>query len=374
MFAPPVARPLTKSAVRTSDSRPLQHLSRLRTGDWGHEHGRVPAVVVSASGEPPASHWNFAKIPVCAPERAEGQPPMARSMPRAQPDEKPPAKPPRKDEPPEGKRDPADKPPAKAPAAPSATIANETVAIDPGPRTRTKIAVGEEVTLTYSAGNANWQTTAGTLSAKRGVSVTLTAPDTARTVTVTAGKATITFDVIAPKDVLMERYPSTGISHTKDRPDIGMLTTAFLQPDTVNFYNIKHREVDARAFATGVYKPFDGIGHDANPKTIRMQDVVVAGKGTQSRIQDKVCSGDPATLPPFETGQILYVIPYEYQVGTGPFHRFTSVVQMCTLTSFDPSKPEKADLYAYKAVADALTTVGAASSNTAWCVNPPPSP
>jgi hypothetical protein len=368
MFAPPVVRPLPKSAARTSNSRPLQHLSGLRTGDWGHEHGRVPAAAVSASGEPPRSHWNFVKIPVCAPERAEKQPPLARSMPRAQPDEKPPAKPP------EGKREPADKPPAKKPAAPPATITSETVAIDPGPRTRTKVGVGEEVTLTYSAGNTNWQTTAGTLSANRRVTVTLTAPDTAQNVTVTAGKATITFDVIAPKDVLMERYPNTGISHTKDRPDVGMLTTAFLQPDTVNFYNIKHREVDVKAFATGVYKPFDGIGHDPNPPTIRMQDVVVAGKGTQSRVQDKVCSGDPATLPPFETGQILYVIPYEYQVGTGPFHRFTSVVQTCTLMSFDQSKPEKAGLYAYKAVADALTTVGAATSNPAWCVNPPPSP
>ena len=45
----------------------------------------------------------------------------------------------------------------------------------------------------------------------------------------------------------MERYPNTGITHTKDRPDVGMLTTAFLPPDTVNFYNIKHREVDVKS-------------------------------------------------------------------------------------------------------------------------------
>ena len=79
MLAPPIVRSLAKSAARTSDSSPLPHLSGLRTGDRGHEHGRVPAAAVSASGEPPLEpHRNFATIPVGAPERAQGQPPLAR--------------------------------------------------------------------------------------------------------------------------------------------------------------------------------------------------------------------------------------------------------------------------------------------------------
>jgi hypothetical protein len=292
-------------------------------------------------------------------------------MPRGQPDEKPPAKPPQ-DKPPEGKRDPAQKPPAKKPAAAPAAITSQTLSVDPGPATRTTIGVAEQVLLSYSAGITDWKTTAGTLSSTHDTGTFLTAPDTAQKVTVTAGQTTITFDVIPPNDVLMEQDPNTAISHTKDRPDIGMLTTTFLQPDTVNFQHVKYREKDAKAFASGVYKPFDGKSHDPNPKTIGMRDVVVAGKGTQSSGQDKVCSGDPATPPPFAMGSILYVIPYEYQVGNGPFRPFTSVVQMCAFTPLDPA-PDKADLTAYKAGASALTKLGAPTSNAAICVNPPPS-
>ena len=59
-------------------SSPLPRLPGLRTGDRKHERGRVPAARVSASGEPPRSHRNLAKIPVGAPERAPGPPPLAR--------------------------------------------------------------------------------------------------------------------------------------------------------------------------------------------------------------------------------------------------------------------------------------------------------
>lgn len=336
MFAPHI--------VRSAARNPPAARSARRTGDGGCS---------------PGGGWDFATIRIGTAGSAETQSPSRLSPPRGQPEK--PGPPPPRDEPRVKKR------------AASSAITNETVATDPGPRTRTTIGVGEEVTLTSAAGTTKWKTTAGTLSAASGVSVTVTAPDTPQDVTVTAGKAQITFSVIAPTDVLMERYPDTGISHTKDRPDVGMLTTAFLRPDTVNFYNVKHREVDVKAFANGVYKPFDGLGHDASPKTIRMQDVVVAGKGTQSRIQDKVCSGDPGTPAPFDMGSILYVIPYEYQVANGPFHRFTSVVQMCTFTPLDPSQ-SKADLHAYKAGASALTTLGAATSNPDMCFNPPVGP
>lgn len=336
MFAPRI--------VRAAAGNPRAARVARRAGDGGRSPGR---------------RWDFATIRIGPTARAESQPPSPLSSPRGQPEE--PKSPPPREEPRAKKR-------GLSPA-----ITSETVAVDPGPRTRTTVGVGEEVTLTHSAGTTTWKTTAGTLSAASGASVTLTAPDTAQNVTATAGTAKITFSVIAPNDVLMERFPDTGVSHTKDRPDVGMLTTAFLTPDTVNFYNLKHREVDVKAMANGVYTPFDGLGHDANPKTIRMQDVVVAGKGTQSRVRDKVCSGDPGTPAPFAMGSILYVIPYEYQVASGPFHRFTAVVQMCTFTPLDPS-PSKAGLHAYKAGASALTTLGAATSNPDMCLNPPPGP
>jgi hypothetical protein len=338
-------------------------------GDRDHSH-----VTARAAGGSRARSWDFAGIRVGTVDGAQRQPASEFVPPRGQ-QEQPPVQPPRKEsfrKPDEGKSEPAEAAPRKKRRASAAAIASETVAMDPGPRTRNKIGVGEEVTLTYSAGATRWKTTAGTLSAVRGAAVVLTAPDTAQDVTVTAGKAKLTFVVTAPSDVLMEKDPDTGISHTKNRPDIGMWTTGFLAPDTVNFYNIKHREVDVKAFANGVYKPFDGIGHDANPKAIRMMDIVVAGRGTRSRVHDKVCSGDPGTLAPFAMGSMLYVIPYEYQVGDGAFHPFTSVVQMCTLSRLDASDPNGSALHAYKAGASALTTVGAPTTNPDMCFHPPP--
>ena len=138
--------------------------------------------------------------------------------------------------------------------------------------------------------------------------------------------------MIAPSNVHMDRYPGTGIKHKLNRPNSGIQTLPFLLPDTVNFYNVQFHEVDIAAVCTGVYTPFNGVGHDAHPATLATTDTVVGGKGTQTAAKDTVYSGDPGTAAPFTPGNITYNIPYEYKVGSGfAFHRFATVTQMSTL-------------------------------------------
>jgi hypothetical protein len=327
---------------------------------------------MSAAGGSPGPSWNFRNIPVFAPdaEKPSREERAPRSLPQGSP--RSPVRLPRGDDPAVPKDSgrkptpgPPQKPPPKSPAPAAATITSDTLATQPGAPTRTTIGVGEDVRLTYSAGDTKWATTAGTLSAAKGASVILTAPDTAKNVTVTAGTATITFTVIAPNMVTMERLPDTDVSHTKDRPDSGIQTTSFLGPDTVNFYNTMHREVNVNSEADGVYKPLDGKGHDAHPKTIGTTTDVVAGKGTRTLAKDKACSGDPGTPAPFVFGSILYVIPYEYQVNGGAFHHFAYVTQMSMYN------PENSVAATFKAGARGLTKVESPTSHPEVCDNPP---
>jgi hypothetical protein len=224
------------------------------------------------------------------------------------------------------------------PPAPE-TITSQTVATSPGARTRTTIGVGEEVNLTHSPGSTAWTRTGGTLSAANGVTVILTAPDTAQNVTVRAGAATIVFHVIAPTSVNMDREPGTGVKHTLNQPDSGIQTRVFLGPDTVNFNRVRYRELDVAGVPTipGVYSCNTfSTGHCAGAVGGACPDkaltsTVVAGKGTQSVLGDCAYSGHCGTAPPFVPGSITVNIPYEYKVGAGAFRRFRTVAQMHTL-------------------------------------------
>jgi hypothetical protein len=212
-------------------------------------------------------------------------------------------------------------------------IGSQTVARTPGLRTRTTIGVGEEVDLTHPTGSVMWSATAGTLSARTGATVRLTAPDTTQTVTVTGGGDTIDFTVLAPSGVHMDRYPGTGIRHTQTLPDSGIQTLPFLLPDNVNFYNIRYHEVDSAATASGHWTCQIGDGHDPHPATLTLSDTVVAGKGTQANAQDSAYSGHCGSAAPLTPGHKTWVIPYEYIVGTGSFIRFVAVTQVHTLAA-----------------------------------------
>src|SRR5262249_24075496 len=130
-FAPLLKKPRASPAALVSHPRSLPPATSDRR---------------SAGRNIPGGGWDFSKIPLHAPNAPRGQP-------REKPGERP------------GVRVPTDKPAAKSPPSPSATIASKTVASGPGAPTRTTIGVGEQVSLTYSAGKIHWATSAGTLSA-----------------------------------------------------------------------------------------------------------------------------------------------------------------------------------------------------------------
>ncbi len=270
---------------------------------------------------------------------------------------------------------PTPTPPTPTPA-PAETITSQTVVTSPGARTRTTIGVGEEVNLTHSPGSATWSTTEGAapLSATRGTKVLFTAPDTSpattKRITVTAGAATIVFDVLAPTSVAQSREPGTGVKHTKDQPDSGIASRTFLGPDTVNFNKVRWRELDVAGVVTpGVYScnPASG-GHcgagggGAPCADFALSDTVVAGKGTQDfPPPDCAYSGHCGTAPPFAPGSITLNIPYEYKVGTGAFHRFFTVTQQHVLAA------DSSTLMTTKAGASGTTTVATATTAIAQC-------
>lgn len=244
------------------------------------------------------------------------------------------------------------------------TMNSETVAISPGARTRTTIGVGEEVTLTHSAGVALWTATGGTLSSTSGSSVTLTAPDTAQNITVRAGGtgvATKNFTVIEPNRVNMDREIGTGIKHTVNMPNVGIKTSPFLSPDTVNFYNVIIHEIDLPGVPTspGVYScnPFS-TNHCGGPcGDAPATNVVVANKGTKIDGIDTVYSGHCGGTAPFTPGSLTLNIPWEYKIGTGSYHQFDIVTQHHALLA-----DTNATLVSRKARATGITWVSFPSS------------
>ena len=258
--------------------------------------------------------------------------------------------------------------PVPPPPPPPEQITSLTAVTSPGARARTTIGVGEQVFLSHTPGPANWTTTAGTLSPNSGVVVTLTAPDTAQTVTVTGGDATLDFNIIAPNNVHMDRFSGTGVKHTKDHADSGIETLPFLLPDTVNFSRVRYREINVGAAVTspGAYSCHAGVGHcraqagGACPDLF-MTDTVVGGKGTQAVLGDCVYSGDCLQTAPFTPGTISFTMPYEYKVDSSAFRQFAVVNQVSALAA------DATTLTSEKAGAKGATTVPAASGVIPQC-------
>ncbi|HJZ74538.1 MAG TPA: hypothetical protein VKE51_22530 [Vicinamibacterales bacterium] len=196
-----------------------------------------------------------------------------------------------------------------------------------------------------------------------------TAPDTAQTVTVTGGKASITFNVIAPNDVHMDRFLETAVKHTEGHADSGIQTQPFLLPDNVSFMNVTYHEMNTRAVVTspGVYACLKDRVHckqvpaGAACHNIPMLDSVVAGKGTEALFPDCVYSGDCGQTAPFAPGTITFRIPYEYRVGKGPFRQFRVVTQVSALDA------DGSTLRSEKAGAKGETTVAAAKGVIQGC-------
>ena len=249
-------------------------------------------------------------------------------------------------------------------ATPEATITSETTAEIPENRDRRTLGVAEEVLLTFSGATAHWSLKGGKGSVEPdGKSVIYTASILPATETITAvdtstaAKATIVFTVITPTAVVDEFIPDS-IKHEHDRPDSGMKVHAYFQPDTVSFEFIDVIERDIPSVATGVYKPFNGDGHDPNKKALPMLEVV-PGKGTEWLPVDNIYSGDPGTDPPFAPGSISFQIPYVYGAVSrgqkGPFYPMMIVPQESVLDK------DGATLMSTKASATVKTSVSNAT-------------
>ncbi len=254
------------------------------------------------------------------------------------------------------------------------TITSETSQTSPSDRRRTTIGVGEAVRLTHSVGGITWTvpTSAGFLHGSTPRETWFIAPDTAQSVTITAGSANITFNVIAPSNVLRELTPgSNNIRHRENRPDIGIQTRAYLQPTTVNFYNTEYRERDANASASGTYACFDGDSHNPHGP-VQVGSHFDSRKGTLGLGYDQAYSGDCDQPPPFPPGSISWSIPYEYRmtddhsVGypAGSWHSIINVDQVHTLQG------DSSTLNASKAGARGQITVSSSNRNFLPPVSP----
>ena len=136
-----------------------------------------------------------------------------------------------------------------------------------------------------------------------------------------------------------------GVKHTQDHADFGIFTLHFIQPDTVNFYNVLIQEVDVGAVVStlGAFDCFAGVDHCGKGGSggcgdFPLTNTVVAGKGTQAAPiagggSDCVYSGDCLKTAPFAPGTLTFRIPYEYKVGSGTHHRFSTVDQVSALAA-----------------------------------------
>jgi type VI secretion system secreted protein VgrG len=225
-------------------------------------------------------------------------------------------------------------------------ITSQTVATSPANRARTRIGVGEEVTLTVTPGPATWAITSGggTLSpAGNQTTTTFTAADKTETVVITAtgatGTASITFSVTEPTSWTQKRQPGTNVGHWKvGRPQCGWKGLQYAHPNDVNFYRVEWREMDSQFVANGSYMPFNGDYHGRYPPPDRGSPWFplthhTDADGSTDNAPDNVNTGDtgPAATgaaPPFNPGYGYFPITQQWRVGgTGAIHTFPVVLQ-----------------------------------------------
>lgn len=210
-----------------------------------------------------------------------------------------------------------------ATAAPTGPVAltSQAEEANPGPRTRTRLGVGERVVLTVTGGAGKWSVSGGKISAKAGTTVTLTAPQRPGTaeVTVDVGgtKASLSFTVIAPNSVSMVMVANN--HEDNSFPNAGMTLQPYFGPDDVNFANVTFTEDDVGAKATGYWDEFNGVGHSPNPAPLGCSNTVVNGRGTLVNAHDGVQSGWIPKNPPLTdwSGTLTFNIPWHWQCGSG---------------------------------------------------------
>ncbi len=231
----------------------------------------------------------------------------------------------------------------------NATITSQTVATIPSNRSRTILGVGESAVLTYSLGAATWSISppdpeGGSLSSTSGSSVTYTAPDRSANVTITATGGgctkTITFTIVEPSGIRMERRPGTRGNHTHNTASVGFIADIYVLPANVSFENCSYREEEVNAVGTGCFQQFyatNNVGHHPNPSPIPIGPPISDTSGSKVNGYDKIAaSGDKCD------GGWTWSIPWLFRVGGGIDKQFTNVDQVVTITASGAATISKA--------------------------------
>lgn len=148
------------------------------------------------------------------------------------------------------------------PCAAEISLTTQTAATIPANRTRTKLGVGEIVTLQLTPAPpcpVVWsQSGPGTLSGTSGSLRTFTAHGAASSTTITATiggtPLSVTFNVVEPNGVIMQRS-GTGVFHINGTASAGFQATPFITPEDVSFKNIQVREGAVAGVGRGYSPP-----------------------------------------------------------------------------------------------------------------------
>ena len=239
---------------------------------------------------------------------------------------------------------------------PTCTITSQTFKSSPADRTRTRVGVGEEVTISVTGNPATWEISGGgTISPSTGTqnSVTFTAGETAATVTITATGSgcscsnVITFTVVEPSDLTMRRKGGL-VEHNNPWPDCGWTGLMYVHPNDVNFYRLQIRELDSRAVTTGSYNvpTFTGVYHGNYPPPSRASAWLALTShtdrhGSKAAAEDHIYSGFPGTAatnaaPPFNVGTMHFPMTWQWRVrgsSTRPRRNFPGFRQRHRITA-----------------------------------------
>ena len=246
---------------------------------------------------------------------------------------------------------------------PTCTIASQTFKRSPADRTRLKVGVGEEVTITVTGNPATWEISGGgTISPSTGTqsSVTFTAGKTAATTTITATGSgcscinTIIFTVVEPSRLTMRRKGGRN-EHNNPWPDCGWTGWIYVHPNDVNFYRVLVRELDSRAVTTGSYNIplLTGAYHGNYPPPSRASSWFVLryhteSHGSRAAAEDHIYSGFPGTAatnaaPPFNVGTMYFPMTWQWRVrGSSTRHRFPRFHQRHRITAVGRCRSSKA--------------------------------
>lgn len=175
------------------------------------------------------------------------------------------------------------------------TLTSQTEATYPPDRARTRIGVGEYVTITVEPGPASWvlKRGGGKLSDATATTITFTAPDRAQEVEIVAEvrgcRCSITFEIIEPSGVLMRIKEGSKKKHVRGTASTGMITEIWIQPADVSFENANFREHEVRAVGTGCFETHlaeNWTGHGASETVWTAAGV--DGDGTKLSGIDKI--------------------------------------------------------------------------------------